>query len=640
MHACRLATLGLVLVSLIAAVTAARPDTGPAPIRIGATERPVLHHTVPPRSTGPQSGENDIAFADANHGLLAIGTGAEGLVQRTDDGGVTWRTVWRRRGMSVTWVGFVDGRHAFAAAFGSAPLLLRSTDGGRSWRASAVSLPGRHDPFFFWGNLSFQFVTTRVGFGIAYPYGTGDGKPIIRTDDGGRHWRALRTPFSPSGVTFVTPRLGYATGVTSRRRCFDDLFETTDGGASWHGIEQTCRTEDLWGIDVLDRNHVYVAGGAGYWTEAPRQSLLATTNGGRTWRTVYDHTESAQAGGLPFVAVRFVDRAHGWALTGSCKQGANGPCPGDVFITSDDGRHWLDTGQEAVRLATAGADSAWTTGGEFVSAVFRTTDGGTSWRPLVRPEGVDVQALAAGGSQLLGQSGAGPIASEDYGRTWQRFDVDLPGWEYGQIKPALVAELTVTPTRNFGGLRLSGDRGRSWTPKYMLHRGQTVVAIAFADTNHGFVATTGDCGTTHRSQLRVTSDGGRRWGWARAPFDAVAALAAAPGLLVALGYFECPGVGVSRDGGRTWRIDNFASDSYCIGAVALARSTILVACDQLLLRSTNSGISWTSLKTGLDVRDLASTADGAVWLVGQSTLWRSDDGGRTWLEHWIRLPTS
>src|SRR5438132_3936909 len=138
----RFVALGVVLTAPAAAAFAVRAESGTSPIRIVATQAAKLVRASPPPSRGPYPSETSIAFVDARNGLVATGgpntpLRGFGRIQRTVDGGQTWTTVWSRRSTSVGWVGFVDPRHAFAAAAvetvtsdGSSgtpsPLLLRS----------------------------------------------------------------------------------------------------------------------------------------------------------------------------------------------------------------------------------------------------------------------------------------------------------------------------------------------------------------------------------------------------------------------------------------------------------------------------------------------------------------------------------
>src|SRR5213083_3005055 len=129
---------------------------GPFPRPRVATLR--LVPVPPPISHGPMGGVEDVAFLDARDGFVvtaaanaAFAGSGRGSIQRTADGGASWTTIWSRRRVALGWIGFADARHGFAAGVSfpvgypqsklPRPLLLRSDDGGRSWRLLRPRLP-------------------------------------------------------------------------------------------------------------------------------------------------------------------------------------------------------------------------------------------------------------------------------------------------------------------------------------------------------------------------------------------------------------------------------------------------------------------------------------------------------------------
>lgn len=172
--------------------------------------------TVPsPRftpSAGPASGQVGLVFTAGGTGFLAAvpqpqtsgyASGATSELERTTDGGLAWKTVWRGPDIVLHWVGTV-GSTVVAAGLGSrGPLLVESATGGRTWHQVPVtlSLPsvsaqaaqaGGAD--WYCATSALYFINQRVGF--AFPdamFGQDAARPaaLFRTTDGGRHWSAV-----------------------------------------------------------------------------------------------------------------------------------------------------------------------------------------------------------------------------------------------------------------------------------------------------------------------------------------------------------------------------------------------------------------------------------------------------------------
>jgi photosystem II stability/assembly factor-like uncharacterized protein len=120
-----------------------------------------------------------IFFKDETSGLVS---GLGGVILRSEDGGRTWRyeTVDRKQALfSVT---AVDGR---AVVVGEKGIVRVSTDGGSTWREpSAESFPS---VFTFMRDLGFEH-NQRVGFIV------GQQGMVLRSQDGGKSWAKVLPP--------------------------------------------------------------------------------------------------------------------------------------------------------------------------------------------------------------------------------------------------------------------------------------------------------------------------------------------------------------------------------------------------------------------------------------------------------------
>ena len=142
----------------------------------------------------------DVKFFDENTGLVFAATHpdpaqAEGLVLRTEDGGTSWREVYRSgRAYELIWkASFVAGGDTGYATVQSydperaTQLVIRSDDKGRTWREIAIAQDKTARQF------GIGFVNADVGF-----VGTAAGG--FATRDGGKTWE--RAPIARAANKF------------------------------------------------------------------------------------------------------------------------------------------------------------------------------------------------------------------------------------------------------------------------------------------------------------------------------------------------------------------------------------------------------------------------------------------------------
>jgi photosystem II stability/assembly factor-like uncharacterized protein len=164
-----------------------------------------------------------LRFFDASQGLLLGQT-----IYRTADGGRTWQRVrvlaWDRGHFS-----FVDPLHGWAIpVVGEATGLVATSDGGSFWTeiepvaGELLSLNEIHD--------EIQMVSPEVGWA---QHASGD--PVLRTADGGRTWRDV-TPqlegYTIRNLAALDANTAWLTMESEDHLTFS-VARTTDGGATW-----------------------------------------------------------------------------------------------------------------------------------------------------------------------------------------------------------------------------------------------------------------------------------------------------------------------------------------------------------------------------------------------------------------------
>ncbi|MCD7443267.1 oxidoreductase [Streptomyces lincolnensis] len=313
------------MAALTAAPAQARPQTPPGP--------------------SPHWELKDTALADVRfRGLAAVDrrtawvAGTRGTVLRTTDGGASWRNVSPPGGAELQFrdVEAFDARRAVVLAIGEgeASRVYRTDDGGRTWTESFRNT----DAKAFYDCLTF--FDGRHGLAMSDPV---DGKfRILSTGDGGRTWKVLPN-------TGMPPALEGEAGFAASGQCL-----VSSG------------PRDVW----------LATGGAA------RARVLHSADRGLTW-TVSDTPVPAGDPARGVFALAFRDRAHGLAVGGDYR--ADQPSPRAAARTGDGGADWQPaTGPvPAYRSGVAWLPHSRTTAlAVGPTGTDLTTDAGRTWRTV------------------------------------------------------------------------------------------------------------------------------------------------------------------------------------------------------------------------------------------------------------------
>jgi photosystem II stability/assembly factor-like uncharacterized protein len=277
--------------------------------------------------------------------------------------------------------------------------LYRSADGGRNW--VRVQTPV-YDP------RRIQFLDARNGW-----VGTG-GDSIYWTHDGGGTWTDVRLPLRVVyDVRFATPKTGWVLGMLEKPgdplREFiqyriagensvyvPELFRSDDGGRTWKQKPYPDIKSLPWRIDFADAQH---------GVSAEFNATLYTRDGGESWhRSQYGadvktkQLRSAELGSDMFfaTAAQLVDAEYGWWSV-----------EGDLFRTTDGGASWrqLESPRWHGRLVRihglrfVDRKRGWAVASRLGQSSpmpgFRTLDGGVTWEAYGMPLGAEVGEVTA-----------------------------------------------------------------------------------------------------------------------------------------------------------------------------------------------------------------------------------------------------
>jgi photosystem II stability/assembly factor-like uncharacterized protein len=328
-----------------------------------------------------------------------------------------------------------------------------------------------------------------------------------------------------------------------------------------------------------------------------------------------------------------------------------------VFKTTDGGASWQATSADILANETAErrqhrADEGYVYAlvvdrrdpdivyaGTWEEGVFKTTDGGASWRSVgLRavntlaldprdPETIYAGATGAGAGPGSIYDWSGVFKSSDGGASWQ--PVGLRGTNVGMLVLDPQHPETVYAGTDGRGVVKSTDGGESWR-------------AAFPGTNvQELMLDSQDPATlyarTDENGLVKTTDGGRTWRPLGLGRDAEL-LAVHPRNSARLYATSEHGILTSRDAGRSWRATNSGPTFAAVSAVAIDPrnpGTAYVAIDHEGVFKRSSDGSWRAANTGLRNRGVHELVvdPREPWNVYAGTdggVYKSTTGGASW----------
>ncbi len=207
-----------------------------------------------------------VYFHDERHGWAV---GHDAVVLRTEDGGVSWALVHQApeefRPLLDLW--FENENHGFAV--GAYGLFLETRDGGQNWQRRILLAEDMH-------------LNAIAGGPGGRLYVAGEAGTLLRSDDGGRSFRKLASPYR--GSFFGVLRLPDGNPLVFGLR--GKAFRSPDGGRRWLPVA-TPGESALQGGAVLADKSVVLVGNDG--------TVLVSHDGGRRFAPHKDGPRQAYA---------------------------------------------------------------------------------------------------------------------------------------------------------------------------------------------------------------------------------------------------------------------------------------------------------------------------------------------------------
>lgn len=466
------------------AVVGGVTETATGPGRLEETIDGGLHWRVSSLAGRLES----VCFASPSLGWAASGS----AVYRTFDGGGLWTHVdagpndFVNEGWLATvkctgtsaWVMWTGG----AAAGSQDYRVSRTLDRGAHWQIALGqlddALPNLTRIDSYSGPFEIASASDAGFIGQCPACGVGDSSYTWTTNGGRTFSHAPLSGLSGASVTdisFGDSRHGWIAGSSAG----GFLLATSDGGRSWRRAYPFAVS---W--PMLDISFVSAKLGFGLGVVGDGRAVLATSDGGQTWRIV---------GQLPVdpwffdrdPIISFADPTHGWVATST-----------GVVATSDGGRSWHVV-PGAPPGGVAFADLLHGCAGSFDTATASTIDGGRTW-------------ISAGGSRGV-IACAASLVHPAWAAAAQPFD---PGdlLSIGAIVGTANAWAVGLLDLEQFGIEATADGGTTWTAyrwPALLDPPEssgfdTLAAVSFVSASQGWAFTL-------YGRLFETNDGGAAW---------------------------------------------------------------------------------------------------------------------------------
>lgn len=293
-----------------------------------------------------------------------------------------------------------------------------------------------------------------------------------------------------------------------------------------------------------------------------------------------------------------------------------GTSGGGVFISTNSGASWtgINTGLTDMNIQSLAASGTNLLAGTPYS-VFLSTDNGTSWTQAdFNRTGAIVSLYSVGfsGPDLLASDELGVFLSTDNGISWSATDLPSAASCFAAIGTNLIAGAG-------GGVFLSTNHGANWTPTS--YAGAGVVALAVAGTNI-YV------GTGAANGVFVSGDTGATW--TQIDVDMLSGLDALAVIDTNVFTGSQYGDGAYRlaEGGTWTRIDSGLANTTILSLATIGTKLFAGTSGGGVFLSTNNGESWNAVNSGL----LNSFVNAMIFSPDSSgNLFAGTTGGGTYL---------
>ena len=514
--------------------------------------------------------------------------------------------------------------------------MFKSTDGAHSWVKANQGMPANDDTITALAVAPSSPATLFAGTSFNRVYRSTDAAGSWQTVVDGEFGRVDALAVAPSNSSIIYLGAG-----------FDMIYKSTNGGDTWNSVSTGLAGFVFFNqitIHPTNPDIVYGASGGG---------LFKTTNGGNSWamlNTPETQIESVVLdpsnpltvyAGSVFTVLKSTNGGNSWVKQDD-----------DLFAQVIVNSMAIDPGDPLTLYA----------GGHALEALFKSTDGGTTW--AVSNSGLrnfDIRSIAFDLQNPLTIYTAADVGgvhkSTDGGQTWEaKRDSTLHGFVdildivVDPVNPANV----YLGTDLSGGIFWSDDGAETWNAANALG---TAYELGFHPTNPSTLYAASGDGTVYKStnQARdwIPSGNGlpNTVEYTALAVDPSDGMTVYTGSRPRIGSPETAGIYKTTDGGATWAEANTGFEiTFEVRALEIDPtnpSTLYAGgFGGIRQKSTDGAGSWVTLNTGIpQVSRVTSVAidpvNSSVVYAGTtlSGVYKSEDGGTTWAEFSQGLPS-
>lgn len=227
---------------------------------------------------------DDLHFFNPEKGFTI---NSQGHVVKTNDGGVNWEKVFRRKGTFFRCLTFKDSLNGWVGTLGPGDKYLRSADsitlyethdGGASWEPTFFDGP------YPKGLCGLQTVSDNMIVGCGRVRGP---SYFIKSEDGGETWKSYDYNHLAGSLIapyFYDEKHGLLIGGTTQDKieCRSLVLETFDGGATWDTLYVSKQKgEYCWKVSFPTEKRGFISVQRN--VKDGRFYVLQTEDGGKTW---------------------------------------------------------------------------------------------------------------------------------------------------------------------------------------------------------------------------------------------------------------------------------------------------------------------------------------------------------------------
>lgn len=351
----------------------------------------------------------------AVRGQLLFGSSGPGVF-RSSDSGKTWVNV---KSVEVTQIVAVDS--IVVAAMLSENSVLRSSDNGVTWEQVKIDVNQDPNQSYSSGQLAVHnsklYISARQG--------------LFQSINKGTTWSPVATGLledvSIGSLTGQGDTLFAGTG-------YHGVFRSNDGGQSWVAINN--------GLTILNTSKVAISGSALF--AATFGGVFCSLDNGTTW--------VSKNSGMTSLNVTSIASSGARLYAGTSDSG--------LFISTDKGDIWVPV---IPQLSSKKIESISTCDNTVIvktldSGLYISTNNGSSWTRLQSPS--LREAFATDGRMIVAATNVDIVFSADSGKTWSISDLMVASSYYSSF----VIRDGSTFVGSTGGVHLSNDWGKNWTP--------------------------------------------------------------------------------------------------------------------------------------------------------------------------------